>query len=124
MNAKYTRSPMSFGSGLLVLLMFLWMQCATVHAQAITNDNNIGFPENAIFHGGDIETVQVTNGNLHIEDTIWSAKGRGLDTGYKLLYNNKTWRVDIDCSDYDGVCFGSADGGTAVGVVGPFDWDE
>jgi len=31
------------------------------------------------FLGSDIESVQVTNGNLHVDIPIWGAKGRGLD---------------------------------------------
>ncbi len=63
-----------------------------------SDPSGTGYPENAVYHGGDLDSVQLGNGNLHLEIPIWSAKGRGLDTGAKFVYDSKVWTIDW----YDG----------------------
>lgn len=73
------------------------------NAQDVTNATNTGYPENAILHGSDIETVQTTNGDLHVQIPIWKAKGRGLDTGGMYVYDNREWFLKNRCYS-SGIC--------------------
>ncbi|HEV8525690.1 MAG TPA: hypothetical protein VGQ71_14440, partial [Terriglobales bacterium] len=68
--------------------------------QQITNQNNIGLPLNAVFGGSEFDSVQLNNGNLHIESPLWSAEGRGLDTSFKYVYDNKGWYLREACGRY------------------------
>ena len=77
---------------------------STCHAQSVTNATNTGTPENAILHGSDIESVQVNNGNLHVDIPIWSAKGRGLDTSAHFVSDTKGWTYKTTCDPVSGVC--------------------
>jgi RHS repeat-associated protein len=51
----------------------------------------IGLPANGAFDGSDFDTVQLNNGNLHIELPLYSLPGRGLDVSVKLVYDSKGW---------------------------------
>jgi RHS repeat-associated protein len=71
-------------------------------AQDVYDQINVGTPPNGLFHGGEIDTVQLNNGNLHIEIPLWTVRGRGpvpvgaifvLDTmewSYKVSTNRQT----------------------------------
>src|SRR5258708_1121587 len=76
----------------------------STRAQDVTNQLNTGIPENGIFHGTDIESVQVTNGNLHIAIPIWSTAGRNLGAGYQFLLDNKGWDYSVHCNPTYGTC--------------------
>jgi hypothetical protein len=54
-----------------------------------TNSSNIGLPPNGVFSGSGIDSVQVNNGNLHIEIPLYSLHGRGLDTTVKYVYDSR-----------------------------------
>jgi RHS repeat-associated protein len=79
-----------------VFLAILFLALGAV-AQSVPNELNTGYPENSIFHGTEIENVQVENRNLHVNIPIWSAKGRGLNTGYSFQYNNHGYRLVTHC---------------------------
>jgi RHS repeat-associated protein len=72
--------------------------------QTASTELNTGYPENAIFHGSDIDNVQINNGNLHISIPVWSVKGRGLDTSFGFVYNNKGWTFNTHCNTTYGIC--------------------
>jgi hypothetical protein len=61
------------------LLRLLFATCllpaitSTCSGQSTGNPVNTGVPENGVFHGSDVESVQVNNGNLHVDIPIWSA---------------------------------------------------
>lgn len=74
-------------------------------SQTLTNDNNSGLPANGVFDGSKIASVQINNGNLHIDLPVWSAKGRGIDTGFAYYYDNKHWAFATHCNVSQGVCF-------------------
>src|SRR5215471_9677095 len=59
--------------------------------QTVTNASNIGTPANGIYSGSDFESVQLNNGNLHIEIPVWSLHGRGLGTGASFVYDSSGW---------------------------------
>ena len=80
------------------LLTFLTAACillSSAFAQD-TNSTNIGLPPNGVFSGSGIESVQVNNGNLHIEIPLYSIPGRGLDTTVKYVYDSRGWIAKID----------------------------
>jgi len=60
-------------------------------AQDVTNALNIGLPPNGVFTGSDFDSVQVNNGNLHLEIPLWSTPGRGFGVGYSYVYDSKGW---------------------------------
>lgn len=94
-------------------------------AQTLTSDNDTGYPENAIVQGTKIESVQVNNGNLHVEIPIYSAPGRGLDTAFSFVLDTKGWSFRTQCAQ--GVCtdhpFPAPNSNVTLTVHGPFDYD-
>lgn len=68
--------------------------CSVCSAQNYGNSNNTGLPDNGVFVGSDVESVQINNGNLHVGIPIWSAKGRGLDSAARFVYDSKGWYID------------------------------
>src|SRR4051812_18432410 len=90
-----------------VVLMLLVASTSVASAQ-LSNENNTGFPENAVLHGGEFDNVQAANGNLHIQIPVWTSKGRGVDTGVYFVYDSKGWELDISCDYY---CDGWANAG-------------
>src|SRR5215475_13216777 len=65
-----------------------------------TNSTIIGLPAHGIFSGNAFDSIQLNNGNLHIEIPLWSDKGRGLDSSYSLVYDNKGWTVNQSCNTF------------------------
>ena len=55
---------------------------------------------NGVFQGGTIDSVQLDNGNLHLEVPIWSAKGRGSDVGFKYVYDSRAWQISGSCDEF------------------------
>ncbi len=87
------------------LAQCLFLSIASVcSAQSVNNAVNTGTPENGVFHGSDVEHVQVNNGNLRIDIPIYSIKGRGLDTSAHFIYDNKGWTFNTNC-DISGDCW-------------------
>jgi hypothetical protein len=64
-------------SGLVVMTMTLSLLSVAV-AQDVRNTVNIGFPPNGIFEGSNFDSVQMNNGNLHIQIPFLFVPGRGL----------------------------------------------
>jgi RHS repeat-associated protein len=96
---------------------------APLFGQAATGPIDIGFPPNAVFHGSDLDFVNLDNGNLHIEIPLWSTNGRGMPVGYRLVYDSKGFTRSDYCAK-DGSCSSAID--TAPGshmimvLIGPF----
>ena len=89
--------------GILVAAISSVICVSPVRSQSVTNSNNTGYPPNAIIQGTEIESVQITNRNLHIEIPIYTSKGRaGLDVTYKFVLDSKGWTFSTQCSQ--GVC--------------------
>src|SRR5215831_1221666 len=76
-----------------VFVSILLLACPIFGSGQVANDLNTGYPENSIFHGSEIENVQLQNGNLHVNIPIWSAAGRGLNTSFHFVYNNHGYRL-------------------------------
>ena len=82
------------------ILAFL-VCCCGLLAQTVSQ---IGFPPHAEFTGSEFDSVQLNNGNLHIEIPIWSTQGRGLGYGYKFVYDSKGFFLEETCLK-SGECF-------------------
>ncbi|MHB8652643.1 MAG: hypothetical protein ACYDA9_02060 [Terriglobia bacterium] len=64
----------------------------------------IGLKPYGTFHGGDIDSVSLTNGNLTVHASLWSNSQRGgkLTKALTILYNNKGWYLKTTCSRLGG----------------------
>ena len=52
------------------------------------------------YHGGSIDTVSLTNGNLFVQIPLFSYPQRGkLNLDYVILYNNKGWAIEQKHAD-------------------------
>jgi RHS repeat-associated protein len=109
---------------LLLAILFAVTANQSSFAQSVTGATNTGYPENAVVHGTEIESVQVTNGNLHMQIPIYSAKGRELGTQFNFIYDNKGWTYANHCSG--GLCTDTViqEPGSSVVLqaVGPYDY--
>lgn len=65
---------------------FGWSQAA-VDLARLTGTSN------TIYHGTDLEQVDMTNGNLHVSIPLLHLPGRGIDTDIVLSYNSKIWQT-------------------------------
>jgi RHS repeat-associated protein len=74
-----------------VLLGSVFLFTMAGFAQSPSNSHNFGLPDNASFHGSEIDNVQLNNGNLHIEIPLYSVSGRGPAAGFKYVYDSKGW---------------------------------
>jgi RHS repeat-associated protein len=78
---------------LFILACLLTPICS---AQDVYNQINVGTPPNGLFHGGEVDTVQTNNGNLHIEIPIWTVPGRGpIAPGDIFALDTKEWTNKI-----------------------------
>lgn len=76
-----------------VVVGLLSLVCAATSARAqLTTAEEKGFPPNSVFSGGDVDTVNLQNGNLHISIPIASSAQRG-GTIFKwaFVYDTQAW---------------------------------
>src|SRR6267378_42950 len=66
----------------------------------------IGLKPFGTYHGGDIDSVSLTNGNLTLHIPLFSYPQRGgkLTKSLAIIYNNKGWRFVTTCSHFTGEC--------------------
>jgi RHS repeat-associated protein len=81
----------------IAALFLILLAARATQGQGVPKELNTGYPENSIFHGSEIDNVQLQNGNLHVTIPIWSAKGRGLNTGFNFVYDNHGYRFTTHC---------------------------
>ncbi len=75
-----------------VFAVLLFIGSPTPSNAQITTAVERGIPANSSFSGGDIDTVNLQNGNLHISIPILSSKQRGGGTlTWSLLFDTQTW---------------------------------
>src|SRR5438874_7196121 len=82
---------------LILLIAFFSVPALAQDAINVANHNSIGFPQNGVFNGSDFDTVQLNNGNLHIEIPLWSLPGRGPSAYLKMVYDSKSWGSHEHC---------------------------
>jgi RHS repeat-associated protein len=92
-----------FAKRLALIVLFIGLQSSLSLAQDVTNEGGIGFPVHGVFSGSDFDSVQLNNGNLHIEIPLWKVNGRGIPVAMKMIYDNKTWKMAVHCPK-NGVC--------------------
>src|SRR5438105_4205284 len=73
------------------------LACASYATAQVSNQLSTGYPENGVFHGSEIDNIQITNDGLHVEIPISGAKGRGQSTASKVVYNSKAWTFHTRC---------------------------
>ena len=71
-------------------------------AQNVDNPTNVGTPENGLFYGREVDSVQLGNGNLHIEVPLFSVSGRGPAVQYIFVLDNKQWYAKITTNKVTG----------------------
>ena len=88
-------------SGTVACLLFLLVSIST-RAQ-ITPVEEKGLPPNSVFSGGDVDVVNLQNGNLHISIPIASVAQRGGGKlEYEFVYDTQAWikqYVPYQCSN-------------------------
>jgi len=123
MHDKKILQPTLFFS---VLVFSLGIISCRAFGQTVNNNLGTGTPVNAILHGSGLDTVQINNGDLHINIPIWSNKGRGIDTGYSFVYDSKGWAFATHCNTSTGICSDNVieEGGSGLILAprGPLDY--
>jgi hypothetical protein len=78
----------------LLAILILSLIARTTVGQTVDNTVNVGLPAYASYSGSQFDSVQMNNGNLHIQIPLRSATGRGLSPqNFSLIYDNKGWQV-------------------------------
>src|SRR6476469_1249157 len=90
-----THKSMNFAC--IAVLLLVELTAVAAHGQSVPSQLDTGYPENGIFHGSEIDNVQINNGGLHVEIPISTMKGRGLSAGSKVVYNSKSWTFRTRC---------------------------
>src|SRR5262249_5952242 len=98
-----TESKMK-ASKLVVVVLAFTLRSISAFGQGVGNSSNAGTPQNAIFHGSDIDAVQLNNGGLSVDIPLGGTPGRGLSTGYRLIYNSRTWYLRQNNCPPDQAC--------------------
>ncbi|MGO9317041.1 MAG: RHS repeat-associated core domain-containing protein [Terracidiphilus sp.] len=70
----------------LLVLGFAWPSAA--QTAYTPNINNVGLPEYGVFSGGSVDSVQLQNGNLHVDIPLLHLPGIGKDTDIHFVYDN------------------------------------
>ena len=87
-------------------MMLILLSSSFVSAQTNTPANANGLPKGGAFTGSSFDTVQMNNGNLHIEIPFNALPGRGISQEFKAVYDNKGWgfkelrRYSVDQSSF------------------------
>jgi YD repeat-containing protein len=91
-------------SRLLFFTIVLGLSFGTTVAQ---NDPtlDIGLKPYGSYHGGDLDSVNLSNGNLTLHIPLVGYPQRG-SLGYtpRIIYNNKGWSVVPNCNSKTGIC--------------------
>jgi hypothetical protein len=81
-------------AGIGVVLAILGCARQSAAQAAYTPDpGNVGLPSNGVFSGGSIDTVQLNNGNLHVDIPLLHLPGIGMDTDIHFVYDNMIWNL-------------------------------
>ena len=80
-----------------ILAFLLVVATGFLFAQDQSNGTAVGFPPGSSFSGSSVESVQSSNGNLHIQIPLWTLPGRGVSTTEFFIYDSKGWYVSETC---------------------------
>lgn len=78
---------------LAALIVFAFGVVATqIYAQTSSLPlNQVGLPDNGTFQAGTIDSIQLNNGNLHVDIPLLHLPGIGMDTDIHFIYDNQVW---------------------------------
>jgi hypothetical protein len=62
----------------------------------IPDAGNVGVPINGAFSGSNVDSVQLNNGNLHIDIPLLDVPGLGIPIHIHFIYDNKVWNYASD----------------------------
>ena len=88
---KTTRFLKSFSTIAAVLACLMPLLSGFAQAPYTPDVGNVGLPDNGVFHGGSIDSVQLNTGNLHIDIPLLHLPGIGMDTDIHLTYDSQIW---------------------------------
>ena len=84
-------------------ILFAATSIFLLHAQfcfsqigGIPDAANAGVPINGVFSGGSIDSVQLNNGNLHLDIPLLDIPGVGIPIHIHYLYDSKVWNYVSD----------------------------
>ena len=75
--------------GVIASISLLCPAASRAQNAYIPNVGNVGLPENGVFSGGSIDSVQLQNGNLHVDIPLLHLPGIGMDTDIHFVYDNQ-----------------------------------
>ena len=84
----------------LIVVLLIALTAPPVFAQDQSNGTAVGFPASGRFDGSAIDSVQVNNGNLHIQIPVWTLPGRGVNASASFIYDSKGWYLQSFCGQY------------------------
>jgi RHS repeat-associated protein len=89
----------------LALAIGTLLLSGSVRAQDLP-EFEIGLKPFGTYHGGSIDSVSITNGNLTIDMPLFSYPQRGgkLKKSLDMIYNNKGWKYVTTCNHITGEC--------------------
>jgi RHS repeat-associated protein len=83
------------GGLILLSIFFLHLEAGPSFAQdgspGARGVTATGFPENGVFEGSSFDSVQMNNGNLHLQIPFKCVPGRGQNHCYVYSYDNRGW---------------------------------
>jgi RHS repeat-associated protein len=98
-SASRRRRPVGVPGKWFLALCFILAACGMSYGQTdtIPDPTQTGFPEHGVFQGSNVESVQVNNGNLHIQIPLVRMKGRGPAYFVNFVYDTKGWNIREFC---------------------------
>jgi YD repeat-containing protein len=75
----------------LAFAVLTMIPSATAQAPYVPDAGKVGLPINGVFSGGSIDSVQLNNGNLHIDIPLLHLPGIGMDTDIHFVYDNQVF---------------------------------
>jgi len=105
-----------FGSAKCLLALTFWLLSSSLYL------SGQGYPDGGIFHGTEIESVDLTSGNLHIQIPVHQEKGRGLNTGTSFVFDTHFWKFYTFCSGLAGCTDVPSFSVTPLTIQGPNDY--
>jgi RHS repeat-associated protein len=89
----------------VVVLLCVTLRVASAQSDPANSALDTGLKPYGSYHGGELDSVNLTNGNLTVHIAIASYPQRGA-LGYspRVTYNNKGWYVVPNCNKTTGIC--------------------
>jgi YD repeat-containing protein len=92
-------------TGLQIVTLFTYYVMPCSPQAYVANESNTGFPANTLHLGSSIDSVQMNNGNLHIDIPYLGMNGRGINVTGHFVYDSKSWSPMLHCDDDGYGCY-------------------